>query len=96
MPLMTVHFQMQICVFRSLNFIVVPRMLMQLVECAAVVYHACSACLLLNVDIPQFLQLCLLAICAVLLVLGITHGDVMGFLGWIVGKARPLALRRAF
>ena len=34
--------------------------------------------------------------CAVLLVLGITHGDVMGFLGWIVGKAQPLALRRAF
>ena len=55
-----------------------------------VVNHVCNAFLLLCLDIPKFVQLCLLAIHTVLLVLRLMHGDVMKFLGWIVGEARRL------
>ena len=80
----------QTCAFHSLNFIVIPLSLIQLMECGMVVNHAFNAILLLCLDIPKFLQHCLLAIHAVLLVLWLMHGVVMGFLGWIMGEAQQL------
>ena len=59
---------------------------MQLAESGMVVLHACNTCFLLRVDSPQFLQLCLLANRAVVLVLWLPHGDVMGLLSGTVDE----------